>query len=185
MMLKNSIVDYNLNEADIKHWVELKGEFRYLVIIDVMKEKGIPTTWENVTNCVKYDKRLLINIFKYIVFLEEYYKSKLFEIKKIEKDKLILYEFSKTVREFLKIRNVNVFDNMDLNILSSEVDSIIDFRNSVVHNKILIGQTFKGKPLQEMLDIYSKILPESYREGYLNDVIKCDNNLNISSILNK
>ena len=172
MSLESKIIDYEENEENIKHCVLLKGEFRYLVIIDVMKEKGIPTTWENVTNCVKYDKRLLINIFKYIVFLEEYYKSKLFEIEQIEKDKLILYEFSKTLRDSLKIKDIKAFDDMNLIMLNSDVNSIIDFRNSVVHNKILIGQMFKGKTLSQMIDIYLNILPKSYRDGFIDDIKK-------------
>jgi hypothetical protein len=60
------------------------------------------------------------------------------------------------LRNFFKIKDIKAFDVMNLNVLSSEVGSIIVFRNSVVHNKISIGQTFKGKSLVQMIDIYLK-----------------------------
>lgn len=179
MSLENKIIDYRDNEKDIIHWVKLKGEFRYQIIIDVMEKNNIPTTWKNLTNYVKYDKRLLINVFKYIVFLEEYFRSMLYKYKKINKDDLIKYEFRKTIHEFIKINNIELFDKIDLEILKEKVDSIIDFRNSVVHNKILIGQSFKGETLKNMIDIYTKILPESYRNGFISDICGCSKGLNI------
>ena len=85
MFLEEMVVDYTENKEDIKHWTTLKGEYRYERIINFMKKNNIPCTWKNVTNYVKYDKRLLINIFKYIVFIEEFYKSMIYKNKKIKK----------------------------------------------------------------------------------------------------
>ena len=66
MSIENQIVDYKDNIEDIEHWVTLKGEFRYETIIAFLKEKGIECTWKNVTNYIKYDKRILVNSFKYL-----------------------------------------------------------------------------------------------------------------------
>lgn len=183
MSLESKIIDYKDNEEDIKHWILLKGEFRYEVIIDILINNKIPTTWENVTKCVKYDKRLLINIFKYIVFLEEYFKSMIFKYKTIEKERLLKYEFSTTLNEFIKLDNAEIYDDMNYGLLKSEKDQIIDFRNSVVHNKILIGQSFKGYSLNRMIDIYTQILPKSYRDGFISDIKKCDKDLNVAKIV--
>ncbi len=180
MFLENKIIDYTENEEDIKHWITLKGEYRYLIIIDVMKKYGITTTWENVTNIVKYDKRLLINIFKYIVFLEEYIKSIIFRYNKTEKDKILKYEFRKALNEFIAIPNIQLYDNMNIELMKVNSERIIQFRNSVVHNKILVGQLFEKQPLKSMIDIYSRILPESYRKGFKKDIIDCDKDLNVA-----
>lgn len=40
---------------------------------------------ENITNYMKYDKRILYNSFKYIVVLEELFKSMIAKIRYIEK----------------------------------------------------------------------------------------------------
>ena len=74
MKLENEIIDYDENKKDILHWTKLKGEYRYFSIIEFLKGKNIKCTWNNVTNYIKYDKRILINSFKYIVFIEKLYK---------------------------------------------------------------------------------------------------------------
>ena len=63
MPIEKDIVDYKDNESDINHWLLLKGEYRYVTIIDFLKNKNIECTWQNVTYYIKYDKRLFI-IFK-------------------------------------------------------------------------------------------------------------------------
>lgn len=106
----------------------------------------------------------------------------IFKYKTIEKERLLKYEFSTTLKEFIKLDNAEIYDDMNFDILKSEKDPIIDFRNSAVHNKILIGQTFKGYSLNRMLDIYKQILPKSYRSGFVSDINKCDRGLYISKL---
>ena len=88
-MLEEKIIDYKEHEEEILHWVNLKGEYRYLTIIEFLKKKNIECTWNNVTYYIKYDKRILINSFKYIVFLEELYKSFIKKHKTINQGNLI------------------------------------------------------------------------------------------------
>jgi hypothetical protein len=65
-MLEEKINDYKEFEQEIIHWVNIKGEYRYNVIIEFLKKVKIDCSWKNITNYVKYDKRILINSFKYI-----------------------------------------------------------------------------------------------------------------------
>ena len=171
MSLENKIIDYKDNVSDIEHWVALKGEFRYESIINFLNENKIECTWSNVTYYIKYDKRLLINSFKYIVFLEEMYKSFIYKYGggKNIKNK----NFQEAYIEFLSLGDVAAFDDVSLSNMNTYKKSINSFRNKVVHNNILIGQTFNGLSLEEVLKQFVTILPMSYRNGFIKDINSC------------
>ena len=172
-MLKNEIIDYKQHEKEICHWVNLKGEYRYQAIIDFLKKKNIICSWNSVTYYIKYDKRILINSFKYIVFLEELYKSFIKQNKDVKQSKLLRYEFRKALDEYLSIGDKANYDDIDLKLLIAEKNTINLFRNNVVHNKILLTHLYNGKTLEEVLNIFVKILPKSYRAGYVKDMNSC------------
>ena len=165
-MLEEKIIDYKEHEQEILHWVNLKGEYRYLTIIEFLKKK-------NVTYYIKYDKRILINSFKYIVFLEELYKSLIKKHKTINQGNLLRFEFGRALEEYLSIGDAANYDDIDLQLLLKEKKTITEFRNSVVHNKILLNHLYNGKTLEEVLNIFIKILPKSYRTGYIKDMNSC------------
>lgn len=56
-MLEEKIIDYKEYVQEILHWVNLKGEYRYLTIIEFLKKKNIECTWNNVTYYIKYEKK--------------------------------------------------------------------------------------------------------------------------------
>lgn len=174
MSIREKIVDYEEKKEDIEHWFMLKGEFRYERIIKFMLGKSIPCTWENVTNYIKYDKRILINSFKYIVFLEEFYKSMISKNKKYDEERLIAMDFKVALQKYLSIGEKAKYDEMNLKVLKEKMDLINDFRNSVAHNKILLDRTFFGNDLEESLNIIIEILPKSYRSGFKKDINNCN-----------
>lgn len=178
MSIENQINDYSKNKDIIDHWLTLKGEYRYKIIINFLKENSIECTWNNITHYIKYDKRLLINLFKYIVFLEELFKSFISQYKQINPNKILSYSFKKSLIEFLLLKENNKYDDMDLALLDNEKNSIIELRNSIVHNKILLNRKFNNKNLKEMINIFIKILPKSYRNGFIKDINNCSKNLN-------
>ncbi len=169
MLLENEIIDYKEHIDDISHWSTLKGDFRYLTIIYFMKSKNIECTWENVTYYIKYDKRLLINSFKYIVFLEELYKSFIMKNKSVKQGQLNRYGFSRALEEYLSLGDSANYDGIDLVLLKAEKDTIISFRNKVVHNKILLNCN-EQKTLEDILKIFLKVLPKSYRDGFVENI---------------
>lgn len=173
MSIEKEIVDYKENKKDVQHWVKLKGEFRYEKIINFLKSKDIKCTWENISNYIRYDKRILINSFKYIVFLEELYKSLIFEYKKIDKEELLTFRFNKSLDEYLSIGDKANYDDIDLVIISKYKNPVIYFRNAIAHNKILLGSTFDDLNLEDVLKIFIKILPKSYRHGFVKDINEC------------
>ena len=171
MSLENKIIDYKNHEKDIAHWVMLKGEYRYETIIAFLESKQIPCSWENITYYIKYDKRLLINSFKYLVFLEEMYKSFISRSGTTKKYKNMSFE--QAYYGYLTLGEKTVFDDVDLGVMTTYKKSICVFRNYVVHNKILIGQTFNGCSLEEVLNQFKSILPTSYRSGFVKDINSC------------
>lgn len=171
MSLEKEITDYNDHITDIKHWTTLKGEYRYEIIIRFLKSKKIECSWANVTYYIKYDKRLLINSFKYIVFLEELYKSFVIKNKEVKIDDLKKYGFSKALEEYLSIGDNANYDDIDLELLRKEKNAIVAFRNKVVHNKVLLDLNYScQKSLESILNIFVKILPKSYREGFIKEI---------------
>ena len=180
-MLEEKIIDYKEHEQEILHWVNLKGEYRYLTIIEFIKKKNIECTWNNVTYYIKYDKRILINSFKYIVFLEELYKSFIKKHKTINQRNLLRFDFGIALDEYLSIGDAANYDSIDLQLLLKEKKTITEFRNSVVHNKILLNHLYNGKTLEEVLNIFIKILPKSYRTGYIKDMNNCSKGITDTS----
>lgn len=175
MSLENKIVDYQTNKKDIEHWVALKGEYRYESIIAFLESKNIQCNWKNVTYYIKYDKRLLINSFKYIVFLEEMYKSLIYKFN--PKARIASMNFQNAYFEYLSLGEKAVIDDVDLNAMSEFKKSINSFRNKVVHNKILLNQQFNGVSLQEVLKQFIAILPASYKNGFIKDINSCSKGL--------
>ena len=141
MNIEKEISDYIENEESILHWTQLKGTFRYEHIIEFLKSKNIETTWENVTNYIKYDKRLLINSFKYLIFLEELFKSFISKYKNAKQNELLRLHFIDSIEQFLDIGNEANYDGIDLETLSREKEALNELRNCVVHDKILINHS--------------------------------------------
>ncbi len=175
MSLEDKIVDYQANKKDIEHWVALKGEYRYEAIISFLKEKGIEATWKNVTYYIKYDKRILINSFKYIVFLEEMYKSFIFKFTSNKRIKSM--NFQQAYHEYLSLGEKADFDDIDLDTMQNSKKIINAFRNRVVHNNILLNNKYNGVSLEETLCLFVKILPQSYRAGFIKDINGCSRDL--------
>lgn len=177
MSLQEKIIDYQQHKEDIEHWTLLKGDFRYERIISFMEGKGIACTWSNITNYIKYDKRILINSFRYLTFLEEFYKSILNRETNIPVGNIIRMEFRDTLEEYLKLENMINYDEMALDILASKKEAIIEFRNSVCHNKILLDRKFDGETLVQLLNVLLKVLPKSSRKGFAHDINGCSKGL--------
>ncbi len=173
MSLENEIIDYQNNKDEILHWSNLKGEYRYHSVIRFLRKNSIDCSWDNITYYIKYDKRILINAFKYIVFLEELFKSFIIQNLSIKQSVLINYKFSKALEMYLSIGEKANYDGIDLETLNKEKDTIITLRNRVVHNKILLDRIYNKHSLGEALQIFSKILPISYRTGYIKDINSC------------
>ena len=191
MALKDLITDYEENKDDIIKWTNLKGEYRYKKLIEFLKSNKIPLEWKNITNYMKYDKRILYNSFKYIVVLEELFKSMIAKNSLYREEDLLTMDFKTALEKLLSLNKKVEFDGIDYDLLKKEKGAINSFRNAVAHNKMLLNRKYRGpeeynnhipgKTLVEVLDIYKRIIPESYRTGFCNDIYNSKNGLDIDS----
>lgn len=191
MALKDLITDYEENKDDIIKWTTLKGEYRYKKLIEFLTSNKIPLEWKNITNYMKYDKRILYNSFKYIVVLEELFKSMIAKNSLYREEDLLTMDFKTALEKLLSLNKKVEFDGIDYDLLKKEKGAINSFRNAVAHNKMLLNRKYRGpeeynnhipgKTLVEVLDIYKRIIPESYRTGFCNDIYNSKNGLDIDS----
>lgn len=191
MALKDLITDYEENKDDIIKWTTLKGEYRYKKLIEFLKSNKIPLEWKNITNYMKYDKRILYNSFKYIIVLEELFKSMIAKNSLYREEDLLTMDFKTALEKLLSLNKKVEFDGIDYDLLKKEKGVINSFRNAVAHNKMLLNRKYRGpeeynnhipgKTLVEVLDIYKRIIPESYRTGFCNDIYNSKNGLDINS----
>ena len=191
MALKDLIADYDENEQDIIKWTTLKGSYRYIKMIKFMKKNKLSLDWQNVTNYMKYDKRILYNSFKYIVVLEELFKSLIAKNSTYKEEELLTMDFKAALSKLLSLNKIIEFDGINFDIMKKEQGAINSFRNAVAHNKMLLerkyigSEEFKknipGKNLQEILEIYKQIIPKSYRKGFISDMYKSSINLYIEN----
>lgn len=177
MSLEKEIVDYQQNIEDIQHWIILKGELRYEMIITFLKQKSIECSWKNISDYMRYDKRILLNVFKYIIVLEELYKSFVVKQKGRMNNRVWNKTFDNAYLDFLALGKKANYDNIDLKLMETERETIRQFRNGVVHNKILINRKFNKKTLEEALNIFIQILPEHYRDGFIKEINNCSKEL--------
>lgn len=177
--LNSLITDYDQNVEDIQHWVMLKGEYRYKKIIDFMTENSISCDWKTITNYIKYDKRILINSFKYLAFLDELFKSFIIKYKvDNSSDKKILdLDFNCLLCKYYSLGSKAVYEEIDVELLDRKQKTINEFRNQVVHNKIILGKNYGGESIAKTLSIFVNILPKTYRHGFITDIQKCSKGL--------
>ena len=185
MSLKDLIIDYTKNEEDILKWTTLKGEYRYHKMINFMKDNNISLTWSNITNYMKYDKRILYNCFKYIVILEEFFKSMIAKNSSYSEEDLLNMGFTRSLTELTSLNAKLEFEDIDFELIKKEMEPIISFRNAIAHNKMLHGRIYfqkrreNAKTLNEILDIYRRIIPLSYRSHFVDDIYNCQEGLGI------
>lgn len=187
--LKELIIDYDNNVEDIQHWVMLKGEYRYKKIIDFMTENNISCDWKTITKYIKYDKRILINSFKYLAFLDELFKSFIirYKVDNSSDKKILDLPFNCLLCKYYSLGSKAAYEEIDVELLDKEQKAINEFRNQVVHNKIILGKNYGGKCIDEILTIFVNILPKTYRctiipnsskkRGFIPDIQGCSKGL--------
>lgn len=120
MALKDLITDYEENKDNIIKWTTLKGEYRYKKLIEFLKSNKIPLEWKNITNYMKYDKRILYNSFKYIVVLEELFKSMIAKNSLYREEDLLTMDFKTALEKLLSLNKKVEFDGIDYDLLKKE-----------------------------------------------------------------
>ncbi|MDE5553283.1 MAG: hypothetical protein K2I67_01935 [Malacoplasma sp.] len=183
MAAREKIIDYNENSEEIEKWLALKGETKYLRFAELLMKNDIPIKWESLRDTYKYDKRLLVNIFKYLSFFEEFLRAQIWNINKSTYKKVEESLLREVIDEILSIKDK--IDYMEFSVVSLEQskDKINFLRNRVAHNRIILESEKDGANIKDILSAFKACLPESYRQGFSSDIKKCLCKLNVPSKL--
>ena len=176
MGIRDEISDYEKNKASIEKWLHVKGEDKYIVFLNILKDKGIKTTWGNVSGLYRYDKRLLINNFKYLSFFEEYCRARLIREGGLPYDKVQPLAFGRLIDNMI---GSGILDDVfNITEPKKELENVRVLRNWVSHNRIMLEMGDCGYPaaVQSLHDL----LPENYRKGYVNDLKRCRKAIDVS-----
>ena len=183
MSAKEEIIDYNLHANEIEHWIALKGETKYMRFADLLKAKGIAVEWNVLKDTYRYDKRLIVNIFKYLSFFEEFIRAQIWNVSQTSYKKLEGEFLSEAIDEVVSLKEQIHYEGFSLDLLSKNKELIKHLRNCVSHNKIIL-ETQKGEcGIKEILVAFKETLPKDYRQGFSSDINKCAKNLTVPSCL--
>ena len=183
MSAKIEIIDYNLHANEIEHWIALKGETKYVRFASLLKAKGAAVEWNVLKDTYRYDKRLMVNIFKYLSFFEEFLRAQIWNVSQTSYEKLESEFLSKVMAEVVRLKEQIHYDGFSIELLSKNKDLINHLRNCVSHNKIILETQTDGSDIKEILISFMKTLPKTYQHGFSSDINKCANGLNIPSCL--
>lgn len=183
MSAKEKIIDYNENKAEIEKWLALKGETKYMQFAELLTENDIPVKWQTLKDTYRYDKRLLINVFKYLSFFEEFLRAQIWNINKPSYKKVEKSSLSEVIDEILTIKDKIDYSGCSIAALEQGKDKINYLRNRVAHNKIILESKKDGANIKGILIAFKDSLPESYQQGFVSDINKCVLGLNIPSKL--
>ena len=183
MSITKEIVDYLDNKSEVDKWIRLKGEQKYLQFADILKEHEEPVTWQNISELYRYDKRLLINLFQYLSFFEEYLRALVWNASETEYKKLSERYLNDAVDLVIELKDSVDCEAGFMNNLIANRDYINGLRNRVSHNKIMLNYIKNEKTFRDMILLFKKSLPAEYQNGFAKDINSCAKGLRICDFL--
>ena len=183
MSAKEKIIDYNAHSVEIEKWLALKGETKYLRLAELLIKNDIPVEWETLQDTYRYDKRLLVNVFKYLSFFEEFLRAQIWNINKSSYKKIEKSLLREVMDEIISIKDKIEYKGFSILALEQSQDKINCLRNRVAHNKIILESEKDGANIKDILKAFKNCLPESYQQGFTFDINKCVCELNVPSKL--
>ena len=183
MSAKEEIIDYDFHAEEIEHWMAVKGETKYMCFVSLLKANGIAVEWSAVRDTYRYDKRLLVNIFKYLSFFEEFLRAQIWNVSQTSYKTLESAYIANAIEETIKIKEQINYDGFSIELLSQNKELIRHLRNCISHNKIILETQMPNCGIKEILVAFKETLPKTYQDGFCSDINKCAQGLNIPSCL--
>lgn len=177
--LKERIIDYDVNKEEAEKWLNLKGIAKYEEFANILDKNNIEITWKNIDDLVRHDKRLLINIFKYLSFYEDYLRALIWNISKVDYNRLESSYLKEVIETILK-EEKSLNTDIDFDSLKNGKNAINSLRNRVSHNKIILDFNLDGLNLKQALIYLKNVLPRNYQNGFIKDINSCCKGLTIS-----
>lgn len=183
MSITKEIVDYSEHKSEVDKWIRLKGEQKYLQFADILKEHRQPVTWQNISELYRYDKRLLINLFQYLSFFEEYLRALVWNASE-EKYNTLSNDYLKDAMDMvIELKDSVACETGFIDHLIANRDYINGLRNRVSHNKIMLNFIKNEKTLGDMILLFKESLPAEYQNGFAKDINSCTKGLQLSKKL--
>lgn len=183
MSANKEIIDYAIYSEEIEKWLALKGETKYMRFASILNANGIVVKWNVLKDTYRYDKRLLVNIFKYLSFFEEFLRAQIWNISQISYNKLEGAFLAEIMNEVLKFQGEVYYAGFSIDTLEENRDYINYLRNRVSHNKILLESKKDSCNLQDLLVKFKLTLPTSYQMGFIKDINGCTQKLNVPNVI--
>ena len=179
MSARKEIIDYDKYKKEIDHWIDLKGETKYLEFVNLLKENDEEVYWEKVRDTYRYDKRLLVNIFKYLSFFEEFLRAQIWNTtgenyKQWEKKCLF-----NIIEKVIALKNKFTYQEFSIENLENNINQINYLRNRVSHNKIILTSKYESTEIKSILINLKNTLPQSYKQGFTKGINSCALNLKV------
>lgn len=179
MSAKEEIIDYSEHEVEIEKWLALKGETKYLRFAELLSKNNFTVKWETLKDVYRYDKRLLVNIFKYLSFFEEFLRAQIWNISKLSYQKIENCLLLEVIDEIIAIKDKIDYGGFSVEALEENRDKINYLRNRIAHNKIILESEKIGVGIKDILKAFKVCLPESYQQNFATDINKCGCGLNV------
>ena len=201
-MLKKMIFQSQEEEADFEKYRQLKGDDLYVQIFRILSEKTPKVKYVTVRAYIRYDKNLRDMLYIYLATLEEYCKARLlhsFDVCVPKKNQCrrykdlvknlvprgdgesnLYYVFQPDFGDLMHICS----EKEVCKIKSSDQKTIKTLRNQTMHHAlILFGNAKTEKELSDHFNTLEKqlnalvdALPREYRNGFLDDIVKLNEN---------
>lgn len=171
--IRKRIIDYSENKGEIEKWLGVKGEEKYSQFADMLDAVDHPITWDNISQLYRYDKRLLINSFRYLSFFEEYVRVIIINNSEDPHSRYLELQdegmFGQLPDQLLRSGNIelkNYFDSMDP---INDLRVVNTLRRAVAHNKIILQMD----DCEGIFKKFSTLIPKDFRNGFIKDVNNC------------
>ena len=172
------ISDYEDNKEEIERWFSIKCEQKYRQFAKLLESRGEETTWINVRDLYRYDKRLIFNCFKYISFLEEYLRASIVRNSEDKEGKYAELQeayLSDLIGPIIELYEKGKF-RFDGGNLKKTLKKVKDLRNCISHNKIVLEKGDYASELEALRDL----LPPEHSDSFVKTIKESRKNLVVS-----
>lgn len=186
-------------EIEFNKYIQLKGEFLYKQIYDILLENKEIIWYEEISSYVRYDKNLRDKLYIYFACAEEYLRAMLldkYDVNSSSKRYVghrkgqLLYDLQKRTEEVSNLYFLLEIDFGDLievcvekGLLAldgSSIKKIKDLRNKTMHHMFLLfGKSKTEQEVYEYIETFTEklnllklVLPEEYWKGFVSDICK-------------
>lgn len=179
MSARKEIIDYCEHSEEIEKWLALKGETKYLRFVELLNKNNVPVKWQILKDTYRYDKRLLVNAFKYLSFFEEFLRAQIWNINKVAYEKVEKCFLLEVINEIISIKDKINYEGFSTTALEQSKNKINLLRNCVAHNKIILETKKDGAHIKDILNAFKNCLPESYQQNFVAAINNCTFRLNV------